>query len=106
MRIHSTMSKRVSSHFKVDVKVGYDEEHKMFCVINHNGNPVVWFHAFNALAIKGIKDHLELRFHKHNMPKPEKAVESTMREKRRIAGNYFDETEEMRRVGSRHSVVV
>ena len=101
-----TMSRRVSGHFKINVKVCFDKDARMYSVINHNNNPVVWFRAFNAAAIKNIKDHLELRLHKHNMPPVAKVTADTLREKRRIARNMYEELDDRRKYEIRSPVTI
>ena len=76
-RVDPEMSRRVSSHFGRPVKVGSDTQgkfgvkSKIFFVINHNDNAICFFRTFNSQAKKLIADHLQLKYHKHNMPPDE-----------------------------------
>lgn len=62
------MSRRVSAHFKERVDITYNPKEKEYAVVS-KGEEVYFFKAFNSTVVKWIRDHLELKHHKHNMPK-------------------------------------
>ena len=68
MRMHPAMSRRVSTHFKERIDIAYDDKEREYAVLNR-GNPIYFFKAFNSTVVHWIKQHLELKHHKHNMPK-------------------------------------
>lgn len=83
------MTARVSKHFNYPVEIWFDNEKKLYFVLQKSGTIPVWFRSFNDDAKRRLRDHLNLKRFKDNVPKEKYSpAEQRLKERKKMANKF------------------